>query len=43
ALAEMVESGAFTAAPFDFDHFTYGLRLIMDSIAARVNHQMTGR
>jgi AcrR family transcriptional regulator len=43
ALSEIVESGAFTAAPFDFDHFTYGLRLIMDAIAVRANHQMTGR
>ncbi|EWM09927.1 TetR-family transcriptional regulator [Kutzneria sp. 744] len=42
ALSEIVESGAFTSAPFDFDHFTYGLRLILDAIAVRANHQMTG-
>lgn len=42
ALSEVVESGAFTAAPFEFDHFAYGLRLILDSVEARANHQMTG-
>jgi AcrR family transcriptional regulator len=41
ALSEVVESGAFTAAPFDFDHFAYGLRLVLDSVAARASHQMT--
>ena len=41
ALSEVVASGAFTAAPFDFDHFAYGLRLVLDSVAARASHQMT--
>jgi AcrR family transcriptional regulator len=43
ALSAIIESGAFTAAPFEFDHFAYGLRLILDSIEAQANRQMTGR
>jgi AcrR family transcriptional regulator len=43
ALCAVVETGAFAAAPFEFDHFAYGLRLILDSIQVRTNHQMTER
>jgi AcrR family transcriptional regulator len=43
ALSSIIESGAFTAAPFAFDHFAYGLGLILDSIEAKANRQMTGR
>ncbi|HTI23972.1 MAG TPA: TetR/AcrR family transcriptional regulator [Kutzneria sp.] len=42
ALSAIIESGAFTAAPFAFDHFAYGLGLILDSIEGQANHQMTG-
>jgi hypothetical protein len=39
----VIESGAFTAAPFEFDHFAYRLRLVLDSIEVQANHQMTDR
>src|SRR3954452_23642659 len=41
ALSAIIESGAFTAAPFEFDHFAYGLGLILDSVEAQASHQMT--
>ena len=39
ALSEVVASGAFTAAPFDFDHFAYGLRLILNSVEAQSSEE----
>jgi len=43
ALSSIIESGGFTAAPFAFDHFAYGLGLILDSIEVTANRQMTDR